>query len=92
MQQSMPEMMPFQEEALQAMDVVPKRTSMGQVNFPNLETRAEKLARKEKARGMFYRSRSQPLVLANISKNHMDYGLSPAEHLRAKLERAENNS
>lgn len=62
------------------------------VNWPNLETRAEKLARKRRARDMFYRSCPEPLVLANISKNHMDYGLSPAEHLRAKAERAENNS
>jgi hypothetical protein len=59
----------------------------GQVNFPNLETRAEKLARKRRARDMFYRSQPEPLVLANISKNHMDYGMSPAEHLRAKAER-----
>lgn len=64
-----------------------KRTSNGQVNFPNLETRAEKLARKRRARDMFYRSQPEPLVLANISKNHMDYGMSPAEHLRAKAER-----
>ena len=62
------------------------------VNWPNLETRAEKLARKRRARDMFYRSRPEPLILANISKNHMDYGMSPAEHLRAKRERAENNS
>lgn len=69
-----------------------KKTSNGQVNFPNLETRAEKLARKRRARHMFSRSQPEPLVLANISKNHMDYGMSPAEHLRAKAERLENNS
>jgi hypothetical protein len=57
------------------------------VNWPNLETRAEKLARKRRARDMFYRSCPEPLILANISKNHMDYGMSPAEHLRAKAER-----
>jgi len=62
------------------------------VNWPNLETRAEKLARKKRAREMWYKSTPEPLVLANISKNHMDYGMSPAEHLRAKQERAENNS
>lgn len=59
------------------------------VNWPNLETRAEKLARKKRAREMWYKSTPEPLVLANISKNHMDYGMSPAEHLRAKQERAE---
>ena len=57
------------------------------VNWPNLETRAEKLARKKRAREMWYKSTPEPLVLANISKNHMDYGMSPAEHLRAKAER-----
>lgn len=62
------------------------------VNWPNLETRQEKLARKKRAREMWYKSRPEPLILANISKNHMDYGMSPAEHLRAKRERAENNS
>jgi len=62
------------------------------VNWPNLETRAEKLARKKRAREMWYKSTPEPLVLANISKNHTDYGMSPAEHLRAKQERAENNS
>lgn len=57
------------------------------VNWPNLETREEKLARKKRAREMWYKSTPEPLVLANISKNHMDYGMSPAEHLRAKAER-----
>ena len=56
------------------------------------ETHKEKMERKRKQRDLWYRSTSQPLVLANISKNHMDYGMSPAEHLRAKRERAENNS
>ena len=64
----------------------------GQVNFPNLETREEKLERKRRARDLHYRSTPETLVLANISKNHMDYGMSPAEHLRAKAERLENNS
>lgn len=54
------------------------------VNWPNLETREQKLARKQRARDMFYRSRGEPLVLANLSKNHPHYGMSPAEHLRAK--------
>ena len=57
------------------------------VNWPNLETRAEKLERKKRARKMWAKSTPEPLVLANISKNHMDYGMSPAEHLRAKAER-----
>ena len=63
------------------------------VNWPNLETRTEKLARKQKQRDDFYNSSPlEAYVLANISKNHMDYGVSPAEHLRAKAERTENNS
>lgn len=62
------------------------------VNWPNLETREEKLNRKRRSRDMFHRSSPTPLVLANISKDHMDYGMSPAEHLRAKQERSENNS
>ena len=56
------------------------------------ETHKEKMARKAKARDLEYRSTPEPLVLANLSKNHMDYGMSPAEHLRAKQERAKNNS
>jgi len=70
----------------------PRKRMNVAVNWPNLETRAEKLARKKRAREMWYKSTPEPLVLANISKNHMDYGMSPAEHLRAKQERAENNS
>lgn len=62
------------------------------VNHPNLETREQKLARKARMRDIFHRSTGEKLILANISKNHMDYGMSPAEHLRAKRERAENNS
>lgn len=60
------------------------------INHPNLETRKQKLERKRKRREMWYKSTSQPLILANLSVNHKDYGLSPAEHLRAKL--MENNS
>lgn len=67
----------------------PRKRMNVAVNWPNLETRAEKLARKKRAREMWYKSTPEPLVLANISKNHMDYGMSPAEHLRAKQERAE---
>lgn len=52
------------------------------------ETHKEKMARKAKARDLEHRSTGESLVLANISKNHMDYGMSPAEHLRAKQERA----
>ena len=66
---------------------VEQKKSNGQVNFPNLETRQEKLARKRKRREMDYKSTGDKLVLANISKNHPDYGMSPAEHLRAKAER-----
>lgn len=58
------------------------------VNWPNLETRKQKLARKEKQREDFYKSTAiQPFVMANLSVNHPDYGMTPAEHLRAKLER-----
>lgn len=60
------------------------------LNNPNLETRKQKLERKRKRREMWYKSTPQPLILANLSVNHKDYGLSPAEHLRAKL--MENNS
>lgn len=51
------------------------------------ETHKQKMERKRKQRDIWYRSTGQKLVLANISKNHMDYGMSPAEHLRAKAER-----
>jgi len=56
------------------------------------ETHTQKMERKRKQRDLWYRSTGQKLILANISKNHMDYGMSPAQHLRAKQERAENNS
>lgn len=56
------------------------------------ETHTEKMNRKAKRREMWYKSTGQAMILANISVNHMDYGMSPAEHLRAKRERAENNS
>ena len=56
------------------------------------EKRKQKLERKRKNREMQYKSNPSPMILANISVNHMDYGMSPAEHLRAKQERAENNS
>ena len=52
-----------------------------------LELHKEKMARKAKRRDLWHRSTGTPLILANISKNHMDYGMSPAEHLRAKAER-----
>lgn len=51
------------------------------------ETHKQKMERKRKQRDLWYRSTGQKLILANISKNHMDYGMSPAEHLRAKAER-----
>jgi hypothetical protein len=57
------------------------------VNWPNLETRAEKLERKRKRREMEYKSTGVHLVMANLSVKHPDYGMSPAEHLRAKAER-----
>lgn len=51
------------------------------------ETHTEKMERKAKRREMWYKSTGEQLILANISVNHMDYGMSPAEHLRAKAER-----
>jgi hypothetical protein len=56
------------------------------------ETHKEKMERKKKQRDIWYRSTGEQLILANISKDHMDYGMSPAEHLRAKAERLKNNS
>ena len=55
------------------------------------EKRKQKLEQKSKRREMWHKSTPSPLILANISVNHMDYGMSPAEHLCAKQER-ENNS
>lgn len=77
----------------EAEQVVQKQKSNGQVNFPNLETREQKLERKRKMREKFYQERKDlGFVLANISRNHQDYGMSPAEHLRAKAERLKNIS
>ena len=47
----------------------------------------EKMANKAKQRDLQHRSTGTPMILANLSKNHPDYGMSPAEHLRAKQER-----
>lgn len=70
-----------------------KQKSNGQVNFPNLETREQKLQRKQQLREQLYQERKDlGFVLANISRNHQDYGIYPAEHLRAKAERLKNNS
>ena len=71
----------------ESMPETPVQKSNGQVNFPNLETRAEKLERKRKRREMEYKSTGTHLVMANLSVKHPDYGMSPAEHLRAKAER-----
>jgi len=54
------------------------------------ETHTEKMKRKAKRREMWYKSTPDPLVLANLSRNHPDYGMSPKEHEDAK--RARNNS
>lgn len=51
------------------------------------ETHKQKMAKKVKQRDLQYRSTGTPMILANLSKNHPDYGMSPAEHLRAKQER-----
>lgn len=50
-----------------------------------------KLERKQKRRDYEHRSTGEPLVLANISQKHQDYGMSPSEHLAAKMNR-QNNS
>lgn len=78
--------MPCQEEPMVASKSL-KKIHNGQINFPSLETREQKLARKTRAREMWYKSTPDPMILANISRNHQDYGMSPAEHLRAKRER-----
>ena len=57
-----------------------------------LEAHKQKMKMKAKRRDLWYRSTGTPLILANISVNHKDYGMSPAEHLCAKAERLENNS
>ena len=57
-----------------------------------LEAHKQKMMMKAKKRDLEYRSMGTPLILANISVNHKDYGMSPAEHLRAKAERLENIS
>lgn len=55
------------------------------------EEHKRKMLRKRMARERAYRSVGQPLVLANISKNHPDYGMSPAEHEAAKKSRKNNS-
>ena len=45
------------------------------------------MERKAARRAYWYRSTGTPLVLANISRNHPDYGMSPAEHEAAKAAR-----
>ena len=57
-----------------------------------LEAHRMKMMKKAKKRDLEYRSMGTPLILANISVDHQDYGMSPAEHLRAKAERLENIS
>ena len=57
-----------------------------------LEVHKEKMETKARRRSLAHRSMGTPLILANISKNHQDYGMSLVEHLRAKQERLENNS
>lgn len=54
------------------------------------ETHKLKMERKAARRKLWYDSTPAPLVMANISKNHRDYGMSPAEHEAAKRERKNN--
>ena len=51
-----------------------------------------KMQEKARRRYMIWKSTPEPLVLANLSKNHPDYGMTPREHEMAKRQRAENNS
>lgn len=51
------------------------------------ESHKEKMARKAKERALAARSVGTPLVLANLSKSHPDYGMSPTEHAVAKAAR-----
>lgn len=55
-----------------------------------LAAHKKKMLEKARRRLMLWKSTPQPLVLANLSKNHPDYGMSPQEHEKAK--RARNNS
>ena len=57
-----------------------------------MQEHKEKMERKRKQRDYEYRSTGTALILANLSKNHPDYGMSPAEHEQAKRERAQNIS
>jgi hypothetical protein len=64
-----------------------KKLARVQINFPNTETREQKLKRKRLRREQDFANAQGQWIPANLSKNHPDYGLSPAEHLRAKQER-----
>jgi hypothetical protein len=62
-------------------------------------TKAERIAKhknkmleKARRRYLMWKSTPEPMVLANISRKHPDYGMSPREHEEAKRQRAENNS
>lgn len=51
------------------------------------ESHKNKMQRKAKERDLRHRSTPAPLVLANISSKHPDYGMSPQEHEAAKQDR-----
>lgn len=51
------------------------------------ESHTDKMRRKAKRRELWYKSTPAPLILANLSVNHQDYGMSPFEHLAAKTAR-----
>jgi hypothetical protein len=42
------------------------------------------MERKAKRRELWYNSTGVNFVLANLSVNHTDYGMSPSEHEQAK--------
>ncbi len=53
----------------------------------NSEVHRAKMERKAKRRELWYNSTGFNFVLANLSVNHPDYGMSPKEHEQAKRDR-----
>ena len=53
----------------------------------NSEAHRNKMERKAKRRELWYNSTGVNFVLANLSINHTDYGMSPSEHEQAKRDR-----
>lgn len=51
------------------------------------DSHTRKMEAKRKRRELWYKSTGEPLIMANLSANHPEYGLSPEE-----LEKLKNNS